>query len=119
MAKLTDKDLKLLISKRLTQLQKQGGKTIEQTADYLDIDYSQYFNLLRGKRLAKLTTIVNIANIYNIGLDWFVKEKAEEKTETKVNTLRLLSSFHKLNGTAQNIVLEILDNLARKKFKTR
>ncbi|MDR1997598.1 MAG: helix-turn-helix domain-containing protein [Candidatus Margulisbacteria bacterium] len=115
MNKVTDKELKLLISKRLNQLKQQSGKTVEQTAEDLDIDYSQYFNLLRGKRLAKLTTLVNIANAYDLELDWFVREKTGDKIRGKVNTWRLLSGFNKLSPEVQDFVLKVLDSVTRKK----
>ncbi|MDR1323739.1 MAG: helix-turn-helix domain-containing protein [Candidatus Margulisbacteria bacterium] len=117
MEKATDKHLKTLIGKRLTQLKKESGKTIEQTAEDLDLDYSQYFNLLHGKRLAKLTTIVNIANAYGLELDWFVREKSGLKSKDNVDALRLLSGFRRLSAEVRDFVLRALDAAAKKKSR--
>jgi transcriptional regulator with XRE-family HTH domain len=116
---ITDKDIKKLLSKKLEQLRKKTGKTIEDTAMDLSLDYSLYFHLLRGKRLPRLTTLLNINACYGLTLDWWFKElvkpapSSKVQLDKKIAEFQLLNSFNKLDHKCQRLILKMFGNLSK------
>ncbi|MDR1323323.1 MAG: hypothetical protein LBK68_02680 [Candidatus Margulisbacteria bacterium] len=116
------KNLKNIVSKKLTLLLKNSGKTLEATAYALDMPLSQYYRLLKGQCLPLLPTFLHISKIYGLSLDWWFAERGlpQKRTVSAKNSTEY-QIFKILNGLAtgeQKIVLATLKTLA-KRLKTR
>ena len=115
---ISDDELKLLISKKLRQLRAQSQKTIEETANDLDLDITQYMRLLKGVRLPHLATLVNINKLYGLNMDWWFTEMLDNKKDKNKITNRhlefeLLSSFRKLSLSQKELLLGMINNLPK------
>jgi transcriptional regulator with XRE-family HTH domain len=121
---ITSKDLKDLISKKLTWLRKKYKKTIPEAAVDLNLDYTTYYMIAKGIQLPHLLTLFNINKRYGLSMDWWFKEldkikpRDAEKLEKKVAEFELLSSFNKLDKNAQAVALRLLKNYSKeRKYK--
>ena len=112
---ITDTDLKLLISKKLQQLRQNSQQTLEETAYFLDLDYAQYYRILKGDRLPHLSTLLKINQIYGLYMNWWFSElkSPDAKLTKKSDETELLCNFNKINGKTKKVVLKILRNLAQ------
>ena len=112
------KNLKEIVSRKLTQLLKNSGKTLEASAYDLNMPLSQYYRLLKGQCLPLLPTFLNISRVYGVSLDWWFtnNEPPKPQNEIKRNLLeyKLLKTFKKLDGKAQKSALVILNTLAKR-----
>jgi transcriptional regulator with XRE-family HTH domain len=116
--RVNDAELKALFSKKLQLLRRHSRKTIEETADFLDLEYAQYYRLLKGYRLPHLVTLFNISRAYGLDLNWWFKELSE--TERKNVLLKesaaeakLLRGFSRLDKKAKNFAQKILQDFLR------
>ncbi|MDR1453867.1 MAG: helix-turn-helix domain-containing protein, partial [Candidatus Margulisbacteria bacterium] len=75
-----EQNLKTLISKKLRQLRENSNETLEKTADFLDLNYSQYYRLLQGTQLPHLATLMKINQAYGLNMDWWFEDFAEIRT---------------------------------------
>jgi transcriptional regulator with XRE-family HTH domain len=119
---ITDKDLKLLISKKLRLLRESSKKTLENSAEDLNLDYAQYCRMLKGTTLPHLVTLANINKFYNLDMNWWFKEPREyarDKARLREKTVEfeLISSFQKLDIQTKEIVLGMINNLSKKRKK--
>ncbi|MDR1997437.1 MAG: helix-turn-helix transcriptional regulator [Candidatus Margulisbacteria bacterium] len=122
--KITSENLKKLLSSKLELLRKNSAQTIEAAADSLDIDLSEYYRILKGRRLPQLPTLLRINQKYGISMDWWFSEldDMEDKPQgtgkitgirQKAIELELLSTFHKLDVNLQKTVLETLKTFTK------
>jgi transcriptional regulator with XRE-family HTH domain len=119
---ITARDLKLLISKKLRLLRERSKKTLENSAEDLNLDYAQYCRMLKGTALPHLVTLAKINKFYNLDMNWWFKEPrgcAQDKVRVREKTLEfeLISSFQKLDIRTKEIVLEMINNLSKKRKK--
>jgi transcriptional regulator with XRE-family HTH domain len=121
---ISNTELKNLFSQKLNWLHKKHKKGIEEAALDLNLDYAQYYMLLKGKRLPQLRTLVNINKLYGLSMEWWfreldkIKPKDAEKLEKKITEFELISSFNKLDKNAQAVVLRLLKNYHKeRKYK--
>jgi len=121
---ISNTDLKKLFSQKLSWLHKKHKKGIEETALDLNLDYAQYYMLLKGNRLPQLRTLVNINKIYGLSMDWWfcdldkISARQQEKSEKKIMEFELLSNFNKLDKNAKAVVLQLLKNYHKeRKYK--
>ncbi|MDR1998089.1 MAG: helix-turn-helix domain-containing protein [Candidatus Margulisbacteria bacterium] len=119
---ITDGDLKLLISRKLRLLREKSKKTLENTAEDLNLDYAQYCRMLKGNSLPHLVTLANISKFYNLDINWWFKgleERAPDKARIyeKAVEFELASSFKKLDMQTKEIILGMINNLTRKRKK--
>jgi transcriptional regulator with XRE-family HTH domain len=114
---ITDVYLKNLISKKMQQLHKKTRKTIEETAYFLDLDYAQYYRILKGQALPHLATLVRINQAYGLDMNWWFNElgdlpvlsaKNEAKTRQSAADHELLMRFHNLAPETQSFLLKML-----------
>ncbi|MDR1996836.1 MAG: helix-turn-helix transcriptional regulator [Candidatus Margulisbacteria bacterium] len=111
---ITDADLKALIGRKLQQLRKKSQKTIEETADFLDLDYAQYHRILKGLRLPHLVTLIKINQAYGLDMNWWFKELAKipapsaAKISRNTTDHELLNRFHNLDAHTQEFLLQML-----------
>ncbi|MDR1453000.1 MAG: helix-turn-helix domain-containing protein [Candidatus Margulisbacteria bacterium] len=119
-----EKELKILISSKLKQIRKQSGNTIEQMAEEIGIEYTNFWNLYSGVNLPRLSTLFQLSKTYNFPIGyWFeglekltVKEKAAARQKTKL--ANLLNVYQKLDENTQDVVLNILKSHARRRKHT-
>ncbi|MDR1452439.1 MAG: hypothetical protein LBJ25_00480 [Candidatus Margulisbacteria bacterium] len=115
------KNLKSIVSKKLTFLLKNSGKTLEATAYALDMPLSQYYRLLKGQCLPLLPTFIHISKIYRTSLDWWFADTALPKRVKPAPDPAEYQVFKILKGLDagdQKIVLATLRTLARR-LKTK
>jgi transcriptional regulator with XRE-family HTH domain len=113
---ITNAELKELLSKKLALLRQNSGQTVEATAFDLDMDYSEYYRLLRGERLPHLRTLLRINKKYGINMDWWFS-KLEGKPPVKLNKrtteFELLNNYNKLNVRTRKVIFDMLKSLVR------
>ncbi|MDR1114039.1 MAG: hypothetical protein LBL50_02990 [Candidatus Margulisbacteria bacterium] len=116
--RINDAELKALFSKKLQLLRRNSRKTIEETADFLDLEYAQYYRLLQGQRLPHLVTLFNISKAYGLDLNWWFKELSESErknaaTKESAAEAQLLRGFSRLDKKAKNFAQKILQDFLR------
>ena len=114
----SDADIKKIISEKLQQLREKSQKTLEKTAQELNLDVTQYQRLLKGDRLPRLDTMININKAYNLSLDWWFGEfygKSVDKSTIINNALitELVENFNNLDSNYQEAVLGMIANLGK------
>jgi transcriptional regulator with XRE-family HTH domain len=117
---ITNAELKKLLSQKLALLRANSRQTIEATAIDLDMNFSEYYRLLKGDRLPHLRTLLRINKKYGLSMDWWfreLEEKAPAKIGQKAEDLTLLGNYHKLDEQARQVVLDMLKNLAKNRKK--
>ena len=120
--KTLEQNLKSLISKKLRQLRADSNETLEKTADFLDLNYSQYYRLLQGTQLPHLATLMKINQAYGLDMNWWFKDFAKfNSAGIKVNVAKkgaeneLLNNFNKLDLSSQKVLQKILKNMLKKR----
>jgi transcriptional regulator with XRE-family HTH domain len=111
--KITNADLKKILSGKLSGLRARSGETIEETAFALGMDTSDYFKLLRGQRLPHLLTLIRISQKYGVGLNWWFAEfdtapKTKEKNKNNYLEFRIAKIVKPLNERLQKAALSML-----------
>jgi transcriptional regulator with XRE-family HTH domain len=117
---ISNESLKKLLGRKLEQLRQNSNQTIEATALDLGLNFSEYYRLLKGKRLPHLRTLLNINTKYGISMDWWFSDleiKMPSKISQKAEELLLLSNYHKLDTMAKEVVQDMLKNLAKNRRK--
>ncbi|MDR1453361.1 MAG: hypothetical protein LBJ25_05250 [Candidatus Margulisbacteria bacterium] len=113
-SKAVEQNLKSLISKKLGQLRSKNHKTLEESADFLDLDYAQYCRLLKGQQLPHLATLMRINQAYGLDMNWWFKDFAKTKPKIparavpRVNEQELLERFSQLDHKSRKILLKML-----------
>jgi transcriptional regulator with XRE-family HTH domain len=116
---VTDKELKHLISQKLKQLRKKSGKTLEETAQDLDLDYSIFYNLYNGRRLPRLTTLVKLSRRYGLPVEYWFKDLARMPpknttwVERRAVEFNLLKNFNRLDKQTRKVMSRILQKLGK------
>jgi transcriptional regulator with XRE-family HTH domain len=113
-SKTVEQNLKSLISKKLGQLRSKNHKTLEESANFLDLDYAQYYRLLKGRQLPHLATLIRINQAYGLDMNWWFKDFAKSKPKVTVravpqaNEQELLERFSRLDHKSRKILLKML-----------
>lgn len=117
MDKPIETELKSLISSKLKEIKKQTGKTLEELADDVSLEFSVFYNLYNGVHVPRLTTLFQISKAYDLPIDfWFSKfSKLTDKTNLhqQVKYSDLLNAYKKLDNTSQDLVLDMLKGLVK------
>lgn len=66
------------ISEKLKELRKEMGYTQKEISKKLNISERQYINIEKGNSIPSLETIIKIADIYNISID-YITERTKYK----------------------------------------
>ena len=116
---LTDAELKKIISAKLQQLRQKSQKTLEAAASFLDMDYAQYYRMIKGSNLPHLTTLIKLSNAYGVDITWWfndTKLSAKEKTviNKNVQETELLGRFRKLTPKSKDLALKIIEDIEQK-----
>ena len=111
--KITNADLKRLLSEKLSILRERSGETMEETAFALGMDTSDYFKLLKGKRLPHLLTLIRISQKYGVELSWWFDglgkiPKSKEKTKNNYLEFRIAKIVKPLDDHLQKAALSML-----------
>ena len=61
------------INEKIKELRNESGYTQKEISEKLNITERQYINIESGKSKPSLDTIIKIANIYNISIDYIVE----------------------------------------------
>lgn len=61
------------INEKLKELRKEMGYTQKEISEKLEISERQYINLEKGKSIPSLETIIKIADIYKISIDYITE----------------------------------------------
>ncbi|GBR74898.1 helix-turn-helix XRE-family transcriptional regulators [Candidatus Termititenax aidoneus] len=116
-SKTIEQNLKSLISKKLEQLRSKNHKTLEESADFLDLDYAQYYRLLKGRQLPHLATLIRINQAYGLDMNWWFKDLAKTKPKiaaravSPANEQELLERIGRLDHKSRKILLKMLRQL--------
>jgi transcriptional regulator with XRE-family HTH domain len=120
-----EKELKTLISKKLKQIRKENGNSLEKMAESFDLDYSVFYNIYTGLYLPRLTTLVRISTAYGVPLDFWIKgsekisTRDQEKFQKKFIDFDLLQVFHRLEDEAKPVLLRILKGYLQRRGKVK
>ncbi|GBR74612.1 helix-turn-helix domain containing protein [Candidatus Termititenax aidoneus] len=113
----TNADLKKIVSRKLELLRKQSGQTIDSAAAELEMDRSEFFRILKGKRLPMLRSMFRISKRYGVSMDWWfvgIDELPKRAVAGKnPREYQLLRIFKNLPERAQKTVLATVKTLAR------
>ena len=119
MDKSIESELKDLISSKLKEIKEQTGKTLEEMADEVSLEFSVFYNLYNGVHAPRLTTLFKISRVYDLPIDfWFSKfSKLTDKTNVRKNAKHssLVNIYKKLDNTSQDLVLDMLKGLVKRR----
>jgi transcriptional regulator with XRE-family HTH domain len=114
----TNADLKQLVSRKLELLRQQSGQTIDRAAAELEMDRSEFFRILKGKRLPMLRSMFRISRRYGVSMDWWFLDIDELPKRALIirknpREYQLLKIFKNLPERAQKTVLATVKTLVR------
>lgn len=81
-------------SKRLKQLRKESNKTQEEVSKQLKITRATLSRYEKGEIEPPITTVMDLANFFNVSLDWLAGNS--EIKDPSINTHRLLELYNSL-----------------------
>jgi transcriptional regulator with XRE-family HTH domain len=115
---LNSENIKKAISCKLDILRRNSGQTVEATADNMNIDLSEFYRILRGRRLPQLPTLLRISRKYGVAMDWWFNELADTPQDKvhirqKSFELQILHTLKKLDTKLQKSILAMLKSLAK------
>jgi transcriptional regulator with XRE-family HTH domain len=115
---MTPDNIKKTISRKLEFLRKHSGETNEVAADTLDIDLSEFYRILKGHRMPKLSTFLRINQKYGMKLDWWFGDLADAPLDKnnfrqRAFELQILNLTKKLDAQTQKAVLAMLKILVK------
>ena len=113
-------DIKQQIGKKLAQIRKEHGFTLEKTAEHLGLDYSHYFSLEKAKQLIRLDILQRISDKYALPMKfWFedmsLTTKKGKRIKASLNQDSLLKLFGRLDSKSQEFVLKLIQSHIKKK----
>ena len=116
---ITPDIIKKTISRKLEFLRKHSGETNEAAADSLNIDLSEFYRILKGHRMPKLSTFLRINQKYEMKLDWWFNDLVEalpdkNKFRQRAFELQIAGLVKKLDAKTQRAVLAMLKVLTEK-----
>ena len=113
------KQLQIHLGKRLKELRRSKGLTIEVLTGLLDMDFSNYVYLEKGgKGAPRLDTLLKVIDFYNIPVDYLFKDynlSKEKPLKTTALEQKLLKTFRKMKPKDKLLGLHILTNINTKK----
>jgi transcriptional regulator with XRE-family HTH domain len=111
----TNADLKKIVSRKLELLRQQSAQTIDSAAYELDMDRSEFFRILKGKRLPMLRSMFRISRKYGVSMDWWFEDvdRLPQKPAKDPLKSQLLRAFKKLDTKSQNNIVIMLKALAK------
>ncbi|MDR1998219.1 MAG: helix-turn-helix domain-containing protein [Candidatus Margulisbacteria bacterium] len=121
---LIEQKLKDLISRKLRFLRQKYKTTLEKTADFLDLDYAQYYKLLHGAQLPHLVTLMKINQAYGLNMDWWFRDYEEAypvrpiskaDIDQKADELEIVNNFNKLDVRSRKTLQKILKSMLKKR----
>lgn len=92
---------------RIKEAREKNGIKQQQLADMLGISFATLSGYECGKHDPKSDTLVRIAQICGVTVDWLLGYMVQEEKDNK-----LLDGFHKLNNDGQDAVIDIVDGFA-------
>jgi len=85
-----------LFSKRLKQLRKESNKTQEEVAKEIKITRATLSRYETGEFEPPITTVMDLANFFNVSLDWLAGNS--EIKDPNINSNRLLELYNSLSS---------------------
>jgi len=85
-----------LFSKRLKQLRKESNKTQEEVANQIKITRATLSRYETGEFEPPITTVMDLANFFNVSLDWLAGNS--EIKDPNINSNRLLELYNSLSS---------------------
>lgn len=92
------KDIKIIIAKNITELRKQSGLTQIELAEKLNYSDKAVSKWERGESLPDVVVLKEIADLFEISLDYLVEEEHKAATETKSALLRKIRNHGFITG---------------------
>jgi transcriptional regulator with XRE-family HTH domain len=113
----TNEELKKIVSRKLELLRQQNAQTIDSAAYELDMDRSEFFRILKGKRLPMLRSMFRISKKYGVSMDWWFEEVDRLPQHSVKEPLKshLLRAFKKLDPKSQSNIVIMIKALAKSK----
>jgi transcriptional regulator with XRE-family HTH domain len=120
--KITNENLKRMLSQKLAMLREKSGQTMEAAAYDLDMNVSDYFRLLKGQRLPHLLNLLRLSKKYGVSLDWWFRELQEiprsaaqsQRDSFEAQALLVLKKLDsKLQPSALSLLKASVKNLMR------
>lgn len=103
---------------RIRDLREDNDKTQKEIADMLYMHLTQYRRYETGESEIPFNIAINIANLYDISLDYLAERTAEkgglQSIRIDQEEKKLLELFKQLPQNEKNLILELLRSLNRK-----
>ena len=99
------------LSEKLRALRKKSGYTQEDISRKLNIQRQTYCNYENDTRTPPLETVVALAEIYHVSVDYLVRDSAassDSDTGRSSHEKKLLSEFSSLSFSKQKEVIEFI-----------
>ncbi|HEY8402074.1 MAG TPA: helix-turn-helix transcriptional regulator [Cytophagaceae bacterium] len=101
-----------MLGDRLVELRKKKKLTQQQAAKHLGIPRSTYSNYELGKREPDFETLKNIANFFEVNIDWLLGEDMKNKPISKHDPL--YEKIEQLSEEDKKYILELIERLTKK-----
>ncbi|GBR76787.1 transcriptional regulator XRE family [Candidatus Termititenax persephonae] len=105
--------LRKSIAQKLNALMKKQGLTIENAALSMELEYSNLYYVVKGRKLPRLDTLIKIANGLSVPVEYFFKNipsKNISLVAVKNNIFRrkIFKELDRLDQPAQTFLLSVL-----------
>lgn len=107
--------------KRIRYERERKGLTLKRTSEYLKLNStSTYSNWEYGMTEPSYENLVNIANLFEVSIDYLLTGKNSNTNTTNIPTedFELLRNLKKLEPTQRNMVNSLIDSYLPKKGKS-
>lgn len=107
-----------MLKHQLREARLAAGKTQQETADLLGVNYSTYSGYETGKRKPKPAQLQQLAAFFGVTADYLL-ETTNPLTEKPVpsalseNEIRLISAYRELNTTGRAAAIAAIDALTK------
>jgi len=116
---MKDENMRKAVGNKLKALRKQKRLTQKELAASLDIGISQLNKYESGMHMPPIKKLIQLSNIFDITLDYLVKDKEADMTELHNNKfIKRFQELEHFDVEEQDAVLKILDAMIMKNKMT-
>jgi transcriptional regulator with XRE-family HTH domain len=113
---MTDKNLVAQVAERIVRRRKALGFSATQVADHLGIKKQSYSHIENGRNLPRLETLVALAELFGVTLDWFLA--VDEKEAANDTILNVNYWLERIGPDKQAMVAGIVKSVYETDTKT-
>lgn len=99
----------------LKKIRKEKNIKVDDIIKKLDITAQAYYKYERENSNPPIETLITLANIFNVSIDYIVGRDENKKENQTPNQIELLNYFNQLNEMEQQRVIGFVESIAQEK----